>query len=159
MPLEYQKILEDADFTTPEGLRLAIKAGNALKEATNADIDESLLKMSAVQEQRRKFDKYKEKFARGIGRQLNNLFIHYGNHKGEAERNADGLILPQHNGVHRELKPYTELMHWTKIMERKTYDSLKETYKSSMGKLYERDLRGLFEAAREKINGKIVLFV
>lgn len=119
----------------------------------NADIDKSLLKMSAVQEQQRKFDKYKDKFSRGIARQLNNLFIHYGNHKGEAERNTSGLILPQHSGVHRELRPYTELMHWSKAMDRSTYDSLKETYKSSMGKLYERDLRNLFEVAREKVSG------
>lgn len=36
------------------------------------------------------------------------------------------------------------------------YDSLKEVYTSSLGKLYDRDLRGLFNAAREKIGGKIL---
>lgn len=41
------------------------------------------------------------------------------------------------------------------VMDKKMYDSLKEVYTSSLGKLYDRDLRGLFNAAREKIGGKI----
>lgn len=107
--------MDDADFTTPEGLAIAVKAANALKVAMNSDIDKALLQMAAVQEQRKKFEKYKEKFSRTLSRQLNNLFIHYGNHKGEADKNVEGLILPQHSGVHRELYPYTELMHWMKV--------------------------------------------
>lgn len=151
LPIEYQRVLDDADFTTPEGLAIAVKAANALKVAMNSDIDKALLQMAAVQEQRKKFEKYKEKFSRTLSRQLNNLFIHYGNHKGEADKNVEGLILPQHSGVHKELYPYTELMHWMKVMDKKMYDSLKEVYTSSLGKLYDRDLRGLFNAAREKI--------
>ncbi|KAG5890878.1 hypothetical protein JTB14_002821 [Gonioctena quinquepunctata] len=151
LPNEYHKTLEDADFTTSEGLSKAIKAANALKTAMNANIDKSLLQMSAVQEQRKKFDKLKDKFSRSLCRQLNNLFIHYGNHKGESDRNTDGLILPQHSGVHRELAAYTELIHWIKVMDKKMYESLKDVYTSSLGKLYDRDLRGLFNAAREKI--------
>lgn len=151
LPVEYQRILDDADFTTQEGLTLAVQAANALKTAMNSDIDKALLQMSAVQEQRKKFEKYKEKFSRSLSRQLNNLFIHYGNHKGESDRNAEGLILPQHSGVHRELYAYTELMHWMKVMDKKIYDSLKEVYTTSLGKLYDRDLRALFNSARDKI--------
>lgn len=117
LPLEYQKTLEDSDFTTQEGLTAAIKAANALKIAMNSNIDKALLQMTAVQEQRKKFEKYKEKFSRSLSRQLNNLFIHYGNHKGESDRNVEGLILPQHSGVHKELYAYTELMHWMKASD------------------------------------------
>ncbi|KAJ8912081.1 hypothetical protein NQ315_000587 [Exocentrus adspersus] len=135
LPVEYQRTLEDADFTTHEGLIAAIKAANALKVAMNSNIDKALLQMTAVQEQRKKFEKYKEKFSRSLSRQLNNLFIHYGNHKGESDRNVEGLILPQHSGV----------------MDKKMYESLKDVYTTSLGKLYDRDLRGLFNTAREKI--------
>lgn len=151
LPVEYQKILEDADFKSSQGLESAIKAADALKQCSNANIDEALLQMYAVQEQKKKFEKYKEKFSRSLSRQLNNLFIHYGNHKGESDRNTDELILPQHSGVHKELYIYTELMHWLKVMDRKNFDSLKEIYTTSLGKLYDRDLRGLFNAARDKI--------
>jgi hypothetical protein len=117
----------------------------------NSDIDKALLQMTAVQEQRRRFEKYKEKFSRSISRQLNNLFIHYGNHKGESDKNIEGLILPQHSGVHKELNSYIELMHWIKVMDRKSYESLKNVYTNSLGKLYERDLKNLFELAKTKI--------
>ncbi|XP_057667737.1 exocyst complex component 1 [Diorhabda carinulata] len=154
---EHQKILEDADFTTAKGLAQAIDAANSLKRVINSDIDKSLLQMSAVSEQRKKFDKLKDKFSRNICRQLNNLFIHFGNHKGEGEKNLEGLTLPQHNGVHKELYPYTELIHWIKVMDKKMYDSLKDVYTTSMGKLYDRDLKNLFSIAREKIavNGNV----
>lgn len=115
LPRKYQDTLEEADFTTAQGLRAAIEAGNALKVAMNSDIDKALLQLTAVQEQRRRFEKYKEKFSRSISRQLNNLFIHYGNHKGEMDKNNQGLTLPQHNEVHRELNSYIELMHWIKV--------------------------------------------
>ena len=36
----------------------------------------ALLRMSAVQEQKKKFAKYKENFAVALARQLNNLFVH-----------------------------------------------------------------------------------
>ncbi|CAH1176958.1 unnamed protein product [Phaedon cochleariae] len=151
LPLEHQETLQAADFNTPERLAAAVKAANALRAAMNCDIDKALLQMTAVQEQRKKFDKLKEKFSRDLCRQLNNLFIHYGNHKGEADRNSEGLALPQHGAVHRVLEPYTELIHWIKVMDKRMYESLKEVYTTALGKLYDRDLRGLFNAAREKI--------
>lgn len=144
---KHQKILEDADFTTPAGLKAAAEAGNALKEAMNSDIDKALLQMSAVQEQRRRFEKYKELFARSISRQLNNLFIHYGNYKAK----LDGFSMPLHGNIHEDLSSYTELMHWLKVMDQKSYKQLKNVYTDSFGKLYETNLKNLFEFAREKI--------
>lgn len=40
-------------------------------------------------------------------------------------------------------------------MDSKAYDFLKKVYTDSLGKVYERDVRHLFEAAREKISGRI----
>lgn len=113
MDRKHQEILEDTDFQSPGALKAAIEAGNALKVAMNCDVNKALLQMKAIEDQRKKYDKLKSKFSINISRQLNNLFIHYGNHKGEGDK--DGLILPQHSGVHKELRPYTELMHWMKV--------------------------------------------
>lgn len=152
LPVEHQKVLEEPDLTSPQGLRQAIQAGNMLKDAMNCNLDPALLHMAAVQEQKKRFHKCKEKFSRAINRQLNNLFIHFGNHRGETEKTTDGLVLPQHNGVHKELMPYMELMHWSKVMDRKAYDSLRRVYTDSLGKLYEKDLKALFENAKENIS-------
>lgn len=92
----------------------------------NSQLDPALLRLAAVQEQRKRFENYKNKFSRIISRQLNNLFIHYGNHKGESEKNTDGLVLPQHTAVHKELAAYTELMHWIKVK----YSIIQEMCKS-----------------------------
>lgn len=116
LPKKYQEYLEDADLTTPEGLKAATEAGNALRDALNCQIDPALLRMSAVQEQRKKFENYKNKFSRIITRQLNNLFIHYGNHKGDFEKQSDGLVLPHHTAVHKELYGYSQLMQWIKVI-------------------------------------------
>lgn len=42
-------------------------------------------------------------------------------------------------------------------MDKKMYESLKDVYTTSLGKLYDRDLRGLFNTAREKIAGDIFI--
>ncbi|KAK9882783.1 hypothetical protein WA026_023201 [Henosepilachna vigintioctopunctata] len=144
---KHQKTLEDADFTNPAGMKDAIEAGNALKDAMNSNIDKALLQMSAVQEQKRRFEKYKEMFARSISRQLNNLFIHYGNYKGKLE----GISMPVHSNIHSDLSSYMELMHWLKVMDQKSYRQLKNVYTDSFGKLYETNVRSLIESARDKI--------
>lgn len=68
----------EAELTTSQGLTAAIKAGNALRAAMNCELQPALLKLTAVQEQRKRFEKYKDKFSHSISRQLNNMFIHLG---------------------------------------------------------------------------------
>ncbi|KRT84140.1 hypothetical protein AMK59_2431 [Oryctes borbonicus] len=115
LPKRHQTTLENPDFSSPENIKLAIEASKALKDALNADIEPALLDKAAIQEQKKYFLKYKDRFSYSLNRQLNNLFIHYGNHKGETIRNGDGFSLPHHNAIHKELQGYTELMHWTKV--------------------------------------------
>lgn len=73
---KHQAALTDADLTSASGLAEAISAGKALLNAMNAEIHPALLRMAAVQEQRKRFDKWKAKFSQTISRHLNNLFIH-----------------------------------------------------------------------------------
>lgn len=113
LPKKHQDTLEEPDLTSPQGLKAAIEAGNALRDAMNSHLDPALLHMGAIQEQRKTFEKYKDKFSRLINRQLNNLFIYFGNGT-EPERNSD-LFLPYHSPVHKQLTAYTELMHWSKV--------------------------------------------
>jgi uncharacterized protein YaaN involved in tellurite resistance len=68
--------LIDSDLTSPQGLQNAVAAGKALLAAMNAEIHPALVRLAAVQEQRKRFDKWKSKFSQTISRHLNNLFIH-----------------------------------------------------------------------------------
>jgi hypothetical protein len=76
VPHSQQMTLIEADLTSPKGLQEAIEAGNALMAAMNADLHPSLVRMSAVQEQRKRCEKWRTKFSQSICRHLNNLFIH-----------------------------------------------------------------------------------
>jgi hypothetical protein len=68
--------LIDSDLTSAQGLQNAVAAGKALLAAMNAEIHPALVRLAAVQEQRKRFDKWKTKFSQTISRHLNNLFIH-----------------------------------------------------------------------------------
>uniref|UniRef100_A0A336LUA5 CSON004723 protein n=1 Tax=Culicoides sonorensis TaxID=179676 RepID=A0A336LUA5_CULSO len=153
LPHNYQSALANPDLTTSNGLKLAIEAGKALQNAMNSEIDPPLLRLTAVQDQRKRFDKWKAKFSQAITRHLNNLFIHLGNDFAETQPSSD-LVLPKHNNVHRELAAYSELMHWMKNMDRKAYDALVKVYTSSLSKVYERDIRVFFEQACKRTQNK-----
>lgn len=76
LPKKHQEALLNADLTTKEGLEDAVAAGKALQAVMNAEIHPALVKLSAVQDQKKRFDKFKTKFSLIISRHLNNLFIH-----------------------------------------------------------------------------------
>lgn len=153
LPHVHQVALTDTDLTTAAGLAAAKAAGKALQNAMNSDIDPALLRLTAVQDQRKRFEKWKAKFSQTISRHLNNMFIHLGNDLNEAQLHAPAheISLCKHSTVHKELSTYAELMHWTKIMDRKAYDGLTKVYTSSMGKVYDREMRHFFEQARQMI--------
>lgn len=150
MPRVYGDALTKTDLTNITGVKAAIVAGKALQNAMNSDIDPSLLRLTAVQDQRKEFDICKGKFSQSISRHLNNLFIHLGNET--ADHPSSELSLAQHSTVHKELVVYTELMHWAKSMDRKAYDGLTKVYTASLSKVYEKEIRQFFEQARLMIN-------
>ncbi|KAK6637036.1 hypothetical protein RUM43_010710 [Polyplax serrata] len=149
---KHQNALIEADLTSPSGLKEAISAGKALIAAMNAEIHPALVRMQAVQDQRKRFEKCKIKFSQTITRFLNNLFIHLGNDPGDnLMAHSAQLVLPNHNSIHKELEIYTELIHWCKAMDRKAYLGLIKVYITSLNKLYDRDIKNFFEEARQRI--------
>lgn len=155
LPHSQQQALDDPDLKTTAGRKAAISAAQCLQQAMNSDIDPSLLRLEAVQDQRKRFEKWKQKFSATVSRFLNNLFIHLGNEIGDTPLTSTELTLPNHSNVHRELSPYTELMHWSKAMDRKTYDGLMRVYTASLSKIYDRDVRNFFSLAKMQVSDKL----
>lgn len=161
LPYSHQKALNETDLTTPNGLAAAIEAGKALQTAMNCEIDASLLRLTAIQDQRKRFDKWKVKFSQTISRHLNNMFIHLANDLGESQLNATSsgsseLVLVKHGAVHKELSAYNELMHFIKSMDRKAYDGLTKVYTNSMSKVYERELKNFFDLAKSAVSPQLL---
>ncbi|KAH8307372.1 hypothetical protein KR044_010959 [Drosophila immigrans] len=151
LPHSQQQALDDPDLKTTAGRKAAITAAQCLQQAMNSDIDPTLLRLEAVQDQRKRFEKWKQKFSATVSRFLNNLFIHLGNEIGDMPLTSTELTLPNHSNVHRELTPYTELMHWSKAMDRKTYDGLMRVYTASLSKIYDRDVRNFFNLVSNRL--------
>ncbi|XP_017842021.1 exocyst complex component 1 [Drosophila busckii] len=154
LPHSQQQALDDPDLKTSQGRKAAIAAAQCLQQAMNSDIDPALLRLEAVQDQRKRFEKWKQKFSATVSRFMNNLFIHLGNEIGDQPTSME-LALPNHSNVHRELTPYTELMHWAKAMDRKTYDGLMRVYTASLSKIYERDVKNFFNLAKLQVSEKL----
>ncbi|KAL7032962.1 hypothetical protein ACKWTF_007437 [Chironomus riparius] len=146
----HQLALTETDLTTIKGIQAAKDSGKVLLNAISADIDPALIRLSAVQDQRKRFDKWKSKFCSTITRHLNNLFIHLGNDLGEHQASTVEIKLSKHNH-HKELSPYQELMHLLKVMDMSSYDALSKVYTGSLSKVYERDLRQFFEQAKYNV--------
>lgn len=157
LPPEYENALIDTDLTSAQGLKLAIKAASALERVMRAEIHPALLRLTAVQDQKKRFEKWKVKFSYSISRHLNNLFVHLGNDSGTCK--PDTLSLPKHVTIHKELNVYAELMHWTKSMDQRAYNDLIKVYISTVGKLYERDIKMFLEDAKLTISGGAALMV
>ncbi|XP_030385383.1 exocyst complex component 1 [Scaptodrosophila lebanonensis] len=155
LPHKQQQALEDPDFKTEAGIKAAIAAAQCLQQAMNSDIDSALLRLEAVQDQRKRFEKWKQKFSIFISRYMNNMFIHIGNEIGDLPLTSNELVLPNHSNVHQSLAPYTELMHWTKAMDNKTYAGLMRVYTASLCKIYDRDLRNFFNLAKMQVSDKL----
>ncbi|BFF98662.1 exocyst complex component 1 [Drosophila madeirensis] len=155
LPHSQQQALDEPDLKTVTGRKVAIAAAQCLQQAMNSDIDPALLRLEAVQDQRKRFEKWKQKFSATVSRFMNNLFIHLGNEIGDMPLTNTELSLPNHSNVHRELTPYTELMHWTKAMDRKTYDGLMKVYTASLSKIYDRDVRNFFNLAKMQVSEKL----
>lgn len=146
----HQLALTETDLNSIRGLEAAKTAAKALQNAMSIEIDPALLRLSAVQDQKKRFEKWKAKFSNTVMRYLNNLFIHLGNDLGESHSQRDELRLPKHNH-HRELSGYQELMHWMKLMDPQAYEALTKVYTGSLSKVYERDIRHFFEQAKSVV--------
>jgi len=154
IPYEYQVILQEADLNNPDCLPPVIEAAQALSFALLAPIPYSLTKMAAVQEQRKRCERWKDKFSKGFCRHMTNSFIHVGNEPGDnLAQNSSKLALPIRSTIHKELLPYAPLMHWLKQLEPKNYSTLQKLYTSSLSKLYERDLGRFIKDAYIRVCG------
>ena len=155
---EHQMLLQEADLTHTESLPGVVEAAQALANALMAPLPFSLTKMAAVQDQRKRMEKLKDRFSKPLCRHLNNVFVHLGNEGGEglgAHHSGRELCLPKRNDIHRNLSIYAGLMHWLKQMEPKSYQHLQKTYTSSLEKLYQRDLERFFEDAFVRVSGSV----
>lgn len=152
LDLKHAQALMDGDFSTPQDIKECTEAAQALYQCMNADINPSLCKLSAVEEQQKYFKKLLGSFSKRLIHHLNNLFIHHGNEMGETlSRFAGDIRMPQHNVVHRDLVVYADLMLWLKKVDEPVFHELSAVYMGSIKKLYSREISDFMESAKQKL--------
>lgn len=148
------KVLLNADLCSQNGIFQCSQAAKALLKCSTADIHPSMEKMTAVQEQQKRFEKLKATFAKQLSHHLNNLFIHQGNEMGGGTLTlySQELKLPQHTKCHRELLPYSDLMSWLKAVDNDSFLKLRKVYTTSLNKLYDREVKDFMELIKQGIS-------
>ncbi|WAR00092.1 EXOC1-like protein [Mya arenaria] len=152
---KYIASLNKGDLSTPNGILDCTAAAQQLQRCRQATIHPALMKMSAVEEQMKKFNQLVQEFSKRLAHHLNNLFIHQGNEIGETlSRHSTELRLPPHHSSHRDLTPYTELMAWLKQSDRSSFRQLTKVYTGSLSKLYTKEIQDFLENSRMAAMGK-----
>ncbi|XP_013397565.1 exocyst complex component 1 isoform X1 [Lingula anatina] len=148
---KHEKALLDGDLSTPSGIYESTEAAEELQKCMAAEIHPALMKMQAVQEQQKRFGKYRVAFAKRLSHHLNNLFIHQGNEMSETlSRHATDLKLPPHHSCHRDLTPYAELMMWLKEADPQSFQQLAKVYTNNLSRLYDKEVKDFFELAKQR---------
>ena len=152
MDPRFMTALLNADLSNGRSVQQCTEAALCLLKCMQTEIHPALRKMSAVQEQEKKFTKLKSSFTKRIAHHLNNLFIHQGNELGEnLSRYGSDVKLPNHSSSHRDLLPYAGLMNWLKVVEPDSYMKLRKVYTASLAKLYDREVREFIESSKQKL--------
>jgi len=157
LPYKHQQALADPELNNPKRLKECISAAKSLHRVLTADVEESLQSMSAVQDQLKRCEKLRDRFAKNVCRHLSNLFVHHGNDTDLKESGSSQLKLMRRKHIHKDLMKYAELVHWLKEMDAKGFASLQSLYRENMCKLYEKDVHRFFEAARFRVSGNRAL--
>ncbi|XP_033743453.1 exocyst complex component 1-like isoform X1 [Pecten maximus] len=146
------KALSDGDLSTPGGIYECTAAANALQNCMAVQIHPALRKMSAVEEQQKRYSKFSASFAKRLAHHLNNLFIHQGNEMGETlSRQTVDFKIPQHHSSHRDLTPYADLMFWLKNADPKSFKELSQVYTTSLSRLYTKETQDFIECAKQRL--------
>ncbi len=124
LPYKHQAALSEADFSSSKKLRECVSAAKALQRALSADLDPSLREMKSVQSQIKRCEKMRDKFSKAIFRHLNNLFVHLGNDMDNLDSGSQQLKLTRRKHIHKDLMKFSELVHWLKAMDHKSFVAL-----------------------------------
>ncbi|XP_014748354.1 PREDICTED: exocyst complex component 1-like [Sturnus vulgaris] len=108
-------------------------------------------KLQAVAEQLILFETLKQNFENSFVNHITNIFEMQGNSQAPA---LGPMVAPSHGPHHEELLPYTPLMSWLRNINPTLFWDLPKVYSQNLGRLYEREIRALFEQAKLALSGR-----
>ncbi|XP_078371204.1 exocyst complex component 1-like isoform X1 [Oculina patagonica] len=142
--------LQEADLSKGMGLKECTHAAFAVLHALQADVSPGLTEMRSVKEQREKFWQLSSEFAQRLKFHLIDIFQRHGTEVETVVQHSSELCIPKHLSCHNDLAPFSDLMKWLKEVDQTVFLELCQAYTQSLSKVYEKELRDFFEAAKQR---------
>ncbi|RLV98417.1 hypothetical protein DV515_00010742 [Chloebia gouldiae] len=149
---EHRAALSRADLSTPAAIGACTDAAQALSSCMDLPIHPSYRKLQAVAEQLILFETLKQNFESTFINHITNIFELQGN--SQAPALGHPVAVPSHGSHHKELLPYTPLMAWLRNTSPALFWDLPKVYSQNLGRLYEREIKALFEQAKISLTGR-----
>ncbi|OWK51451.1 Exocyst complex component 1 [Lonchura striata] len=149
---EHHTALSRADLSSPAAIRACTAAAQALSSCMDLPIHPSYRKLQAVAEQLILFETLKQNFESAFIHHITNIFELQGN--SQAPALGHSVAVPSHGPHHEELLPYTPLMAWLRNTSPALFWDLPKVYSQNLGRLYEREIKALFEQAKMSLSGR-----
>ncbi|XP_030919294.1 exocyst complex component 1-like, partial [Geospiza fortis] len=152
---EHCAALSRADLSSPAAIAACTAAAQALSSCMDLPIHPCYRKLQAVAEQLILFETLKQNFESSFISHITNIFELQGNSQAPALDAPIGTVAaPSHRPQHEELLPYTPLMAWLRSTSPALFWDLPKVYSQHLGRLYEREIRALFEQAKISLSGR-----
>ncbi|KAI1234655.1 Exocyst complex component 1, partial [Lamprotornis superbus] len=148
---EHRAALSRADLCSPGAIRAVTAAAQALSSCMALPIHPSYRKLQAVAEQLILFETLKQNFENSFVNHITNIFEMQGNSQAPA---LGTVAAPSHGPHHEELLPYTPLVSWLRNINPALFWDLPKVYSQNLGRLYEREIKALFEQAKLALSGR-----
>ncbi|XP_041340546.1 exocyst complex component 1-like [Pyrgilauda ruficollis] len=152
---EHRAALSRADLSSPAAIAACTAAARALSSCMDLPIHPSYRKLQAVAEQLILFETLKQNFESSFINHITNIFELQGSSQAPAPGAPTGsMAAPRHRPQHEELLPYSPLMAWLRSTNPALFWDLPKVYSQNLGRLYEREIRALFEQAKISLSGR-----
>ncbi|XP_056347186.1 exocyst complex component 1-like [Oenanthe melanoleuca] len=148
---EHRAALSRADLSSPAAVGACTAAAQALSACMAVPLHPSYRKLQAVAEQLILFETLKQNFENSFIKHITNIFKLQGNSQSPA---LGTVVAPNHGHHHQELLPYTPLMAWLRNINPVLFWDLPKVYSQNLGRLYEREIKALFEQAKIALAGR-----
>ncbi|XP_074407713.1 exocyst complex component 1-like [Zonotrichia albicollis] len=149
---EHCAALSRADLSSPAAIAACTAAAQALSSCMELPIQPCYRKLQAVAEQLILFETLKQNFESSFISHITNIFELQGNSQVPALGGT--VAAPGHRAHHEELLPFTPLMAWLRSSNPALFWDLPKVYSQNLGRLYEREIRALFEQAKISLSGR-----
>ncbi|XP_023667304.2 exocyst complex component 1-like [Paramormyrops kingsleyae] len=147
---EHLQVLTKGDLENEEQMKGCVAAVRALSQGLNAPLSTGQRRLQGAAEQLIRFESVRQTFELRLCRHITSAVILQGLREGE---DGAGTEPWKPHAFHVSLLRYKPLMEWLKESNPIILQQLSKVYAENICKLYERQMKDLFDAARLQLCG------